>query len=118
MFTHRLNIFASALTLLGMPVIFDCLLLSQSAVGATFNFNVSVNGKTIGNIGLNEAAGIGGKGLEGSFTPTGRTIPELMTYLAQGDPNNTPPKHLNWLQVVTKSIYPSSASVCTCTFTK
>ncbi|MEG4999307.1 PEP-CTERM sorting domain-containing protein [Microcoleus sp. B4-D4] len=93
-----------------MPVIFDCLLLSQSAVGATFNFNVSVNGKTIGNIGLNEAAGIGGKGLEGSFTPTGRTIPELMTYLAQGDPNNTPPNHLNWLQVVTKSIYPASAS--------
>jgi hypothetical protein len=95
-----------------MPVIFDCLLLSQSAVGATFDFKMSVDvdGKTIGNISLKKERAMEGAGLAGGFTPTGRTISQLMTYLAQGDPKNTPPKHLNWLQVVTKSIYPASAS--------
>ncbi|WP_449419521.1 hypothetical protein [Phormidium nigroviride] len=62
------------LTIAGWSMIFDTLLPKSSALGATLNFNVSVNGKTLGNITLDEALGSnGGRGLEGGFTPTGMT---------------------------------------------
>jgi hypothetical protein len=96
-----------------MPVIFDCLLLSQSAVGAVlrFDFDVIVNGQTIGKIDLEEATGLPtGRGLAGSFSTqrTGRTISQLLGYIGTKERDRKAPAHLNWLQVVTKSIYPAS----------
>jgi hypothetical protein len=45
MFTHRLNILATALTVVGLPVIFDGLLPSQSVLGATSYYMKDINGK-------------------------------------------------------------------------
>jgi hypothetical protein len=44
MFTHRLNILATALTVVGLPVIFDGLLPSQSVLGATSYYMKDING--------------------------------------------------------------------------
>lgn len=44
MFTHRLNILATALTVVGLPVIFDGLLPRQSVLGARYYYKNDING--------------------------------------------------------------------------
>jgi hypothetical protein len=44
MFTHRLNILATVLTVVELPVIFDGLLPSQSVLGARSYYIKDING--------------------------------------------------------------------------
>jgi len=96
-----------ALIVIKLPIVFDCLSSNMSSFAATFTFSVGVNGKVLGEIGLEVQEDFyRNQGPQGAFTPTGMTLTGIREYLGDKEQDEKVPTHLNWLQVLTSSNLP------------